>query len=52
MAKALALNLSAIPAPERAAVVALLAEVAALKEVTSRQAHLIAELNHALRGKC
>lgn len=51
MSKAPALNLSAIPAPERVAVEALLAEVAALKEITRRQAHLIAELNHALRGK-
>ena len=51
MSKAPALNLSAIPAPERATVEALLAEVAALKEITRRQAHLIAELSHALRGK-
>ncbi len=51
MTKATALDLSAIPARERAAVEALLAEVAALKEITRRQEHLIAELNHALRGK-
>ena len=51
MSKAPVLDLSAIPARERAAVEALLAEVAALKEITRRQDHLIAELNHALRGK-
>ena len=51
MSKAPTLNLSAIPATERAAVQALLAQVADLKEITRRQAHLIAELNHALRGK-
>lgn len=51
MSKPPALDLSAIPARERAAVEALLAEVAALKEITRRQEHLIAELNHALRGK-
>ena len=51
MSKAPTLNLSAIPASERAAVEALLAQVADLKEITRRQAHLIAELNHALRGK-
>ena len=51
MSKASPLNLSAIPASERAAVEALLAQVADLKEITRRQAHLIAELNHALRGK-
>ncbi|MBU3031722.1 transposase, partial [Paracoccus marinaquae] len=46
-----ALDLSAIPAAQRAAVQALLAEVAALKDITLRQEHLIAELNHALHGK-
>ena len=51
MSKAPVLDLSAIPARERAAVEALLAEVAALKEITRRQEHLIAELNHALHGK-
>lgn len=46
-----ALDLSAIPAAERAAVLALMEEVAVLKDITRRQEHLIAELNHALHGK-
>jgi transposase len=46
-----ALDLSAIPAAQRAAVQALMETVAALKEITRRQEHLIAELNHALHGK-
>ncbi|WP_400942017.1 IS66 family transposase [Lysinibacillus sp. NPDC086135] len=46
-----ALDLSAIPAAQRAAVLALMEEVAALKDITRRQEHLIAELNHALHGK-
>lgn len=46
-----ALDLSAIPAAKRAAVLALMETVAALTEITRRQEHLIAELNHALHGK-
>lgn len=46
-----ALNLSAIPAAQRTAVLAVMEEVAALKDITRRQEHLIAELNHALHGK-
>jgi hypothetical protein len=46
-----ALDLSAIPAAQRAAVQALMETVAALQEITRRQEHLIAELNHALHGK-
>jgi transposase len=46
-----ALDLSAIPAAQRAAVQALMETVAALKEITRRQEYLIAELNHALHGK-
>ena len=45
------LDLSAIPNAQRAAVQALLEEVAALKDITRRQEHLIAKLNHALHGK-
>ena len=37
------LDLSAIPNAQRAAVQALLEEVAALKDITRRQEHLIAE---------
>ena len=44
-------DLSAIPAAQRAAVLALMEKVAALTEITQRQQHLIAELNHALHGK-
>ncbi|MDO6457900.1 IS66 family transposase [Celeribacter halophilus] len=51
MQNAPSLDLSAIPAAQRAAVLALLEEVAALTEITQRQEHLIAELNHALHGK-
>ena len=46
-----AINLSTLPADQRAAVEALIQEVSALKEITKRQEHLIAELNHALHGK-
>jgi transposase len=46
-----ALDLSAIPTAQRAAVQALMETVAALQEITCRQEHLIAELNHALHGK-
>jgi transposase len=45
------IDLSTIPAAQRAVVQALLEQVAALKEITQRQEHLIAELNHALHGK-
>lgn len=45
------LDLSALPAAQRAAVQALMEEVAALRDITRRQEHLIAELNHALHGK-
>lgn len=46
-----AIDLSTIPAAQRAAVLALMEKVAALTEITQRQEHLIAELNHALHGK-
>lgn len=46
-----ALDLSAIPTAQRAAVQALMETVAALTEITRRQERLIAELNHALHGK-
>ena len=45
------IDLSAIPAAQRAAVLALMETVATLTEITRRQEHLIAELNHALHGK-
>ncbi len=45
------LDLPIIPDAQRAAVQAWLEEVAALKDITRRQDHLIAELNHALHGK-
>ncbi|SLN75504.1 Transposase C of IS166 homeodomain protein [Roseovarius gaetbuli] len=51
MQTAASLDLSAIPAAQRAAVLALMEKVAALTEITQRQEHLIAELNHALHGK-
>lgn len=51
MQTAAVLDLSAIPAAQRTAVQALMEEVAALKDITQRQEHLIAELNHALHGK-
>ena len=51
MSAAPALDPSAIPDAQRAAVQALLEEVAALKDITKRQEHLIGELNHALHGK-
>ena len=51
MQTAPSLDLSAIPAAQRAAVLALMEKVAALTEITQRQEHLIAELNHALHGK-
>ncbi len=51
MSAASVIDLSAIPDAQRAAVQALLEEVAVLKDITKRQEHLIAELNHALHGK-
>ena len=51
MQTAASLDLSAIPAAQRAAVLALMEKVAELTEMTQRQEHLIAELNHALHGK-
>ena len=45
------INLAELPAAQRAAVEALMQEVSALKDITTRQEHLIAELNHALHGK-
>ena len=42
MQTAPALDLSAIPAAQRAVVLALMEEVAALKDITRRQEHLIA----------
>ena len=48
MQTAAILDLSAIPSAQRAAVQALLEEVAALKDITRRQEHLIAELNLSL----
>lgn len=51
MQAAPAIDLSAIPAAQRAAVLALMETVATLTEITRRQEHLIAELNHALHGK-
>src|SRR3990167_6190974 len=51
MQTAPAIDISAIPDAQRAAVLALMETVAALTEITRRQEHLIAELNHALHGK-
>lgn len=51
MQSAPAIDLSAIPDAQRAAVLTLMERVAALTEITRRQEHLIAELNHALHGK-
>lgn len=51
MQSAPVIDLSAIPAAQRAAVLALMETVAALTEIARRQEHLIAELNHALHGK-
>ena len=51
MRNAPVIDLSAIPDAQRAAVLALMETVAALTEITRRQEHLIAELNHALHGK-
>ncbi|SED90900.1 Transposase C of IS166 homeodomain-containing protein [Rhodobacter sp. 24-YEA-8] len=51
MSVAPALDLSALPVAQRVAALALIEEVTALREITRRQEHLIAELNHALHGK-
>ncbi len=51
MQSAPSIDLSAIPAGQRAAVLTLMETVAVLTEITRRQEHLIAELNHALHGK-
>ncbi len=45
------IDLSSIPAAQRAVVTSLMETIAALQDITQRQQHLIAELNHALRGK-
>jgi transposase len=45
------IDLSTIPVAQRAVVVALMETIAALQEITRRQQHLIAEMNHALHGK-
>jgi len=45
------IDLSTIPAAQRAVVTSLLETIAALQDITQRQQHLIAELNHALHGK-
>ena len=46
-----AIDLSTIPAAQRAVVTSLMETIAALQDITQRQQHLIAELNHALHGK-
>lgn len=46
-----AIDLSTIPAAQRAVVTSLMETIAALQDITQRQQHLIAELNHALPGK-
>jgi transposase len=51
MSAAFVIDLSTFPDAQRAAVQALLEEVAALMDIIKRQEHLIAELNHALHGK-
>jgi hypothetical protein len=45
------IDLSTIPTAQPAVVLALMEKVVALTEITQRQEHLIAELNHALHGK-
>jgi transposase len=45
------IDLSTIPIAQRAVVTALMETIAALQEITRRQQHLIAEMNHALHGK-
>uniref|UniRef100_UPI001F0D0DDC IS66 family transposase n=1 Tax=Poseidonocella sp. HB161398 TaxID=2320855 RepID=UPI001F0D0DDC len=51
MTDAPAIDLSAIPEEQRAAVALLMRRVGELEETTRRQEHLIAELNQALYGK-
>lgn len=51
MIEAPVIDLSTIPVAQRAMVVALMETIAALQEITRRQQHLIAEMNHALHGK-
>ena len=51
MIEARDIDLSAIPVAQRAVVVALMETIAALQDMTRRQQHLIAEMNHALHGK-
>jgi len=46
-----AIDLSTIPAAQRAVVTSLMETITALQDITQRQQHLIAELNHALHGK-
>ena len=47
----IAIDLTAIPEDQRAAVALLLRRVGELEETTRRQEHLIAELNHLVHGK-
>ena len=51
MQTAPALDLAALPAAQSAAVLALVEELAVLREITRHQGHLIGEQNHALHGK-
>ena len=51
MIEAPVIDLSTIPVAQRAVVVALMETIAALQDITRRQQHLIAEMNHALHGK-
>ena len=45
------IDLSTIPAAQREVVATLMETITALQDITQRQQHLIAELNHALHGK-
>jgi transposase len=45
------IDLSTIPDAQRPLVAALMETITALQEITRRQQHLIAEMNHALHGK-
>jgi len=51
MIEAPEIDLSTIPIAQRAVVTALMETIAVLQEITRRQQHLIAEMNHALHGK-
>ena len=51
MIEAPVIDLFTIPVAQRAVVVALMETIAALQDMTRRQQHLIAEMNHALHGK-